>query len=160
VAAANLTRLVCFDLHGQEYAARIDQVKETLTLRPITRVFLVPPWIAGIVNLRGDIVAVIDLALLLGMQPTRLDDDSRIVIAVHDGRRAGILVNRMAELRDADLTSLQPPPPTLPAEVAELFLGIATVDGGKPLRVLDLALLFDTDRLRVATDGATERIPT
>jgi len=158
MAEANLTRLVCFDLHGQEYAAPIEQVKETLTLRPITRVFLVPPWIAGIVNLRGDIVAVVDLAMLLGMPPTRITDDSRIVVALHDGHRAGILVDRMAELRDADLAAMQPPPPTLEAHVAELFLGVITVEDARPLRVLDLRLLFTTNRLREPS-AAPEQVP-
>ena len=53
-----LTKLVCFYLHGQEYAAAIGVIKETLAMRPITRVFLTPSWLAGIVNLRGDVVAV------------------------------------------------------------------------------------------------------
>ncbi|HUH04251.1 MAG TPA: chemotaxis protein CheW, partial [Kofleriaceae bacterium] len=65
-AAGDAAKLVCFFLAGQEYAAPITEVKETMLLRPITRVFLTPPWLAGIINLRGDVVAVIDLARLLG----------------------------------------------------------------------------------------------
>ncbi len=137
------TRLVCFYLHGQEYGAPIGQVKETLTLRPITRVFLVEPWIAGIINLRGDIVAVLDLALRLGMPMTEATDDSRILIAKLGDRRAGILVDRVAALRDADLDALQPPPPTLSQDAQEMLMGIATVDDGAPLRVIDLSTLFE-----------------
>jgi purine-binding chemotaxis protein CheW len=148
VANASGSKLVCFFLGGQEYAARIEHMKETLTVRPISRVFLTPPWVAGVLNLRGDIVAVLDLAHMLGMAPTEITDDSRILIALYEGKRAGILVDRMGELRDVDPAGLQPPPPTLPADAAGLMLGVATVEQGAPLRVLDIAAVFESDRLR------------
>jgi purine-binding chemotaxis protein CheW len=141
-------KLVCFFLHGQEYAAPIAEIKETMLVRPITRVFLTPAWLAGIINLRGDIVAVIDLARLLGLRPTAITDSSRIVIATHRGKIAGILVDRMAELRNLDLDRLQTPPPMLAGDGAALLRGIATVDGGAPVRVLDLSNLFESDRLQ------------
>ena len=76
---ASTTKLVCFFLNDQEYAARIGDVKETLTMRPISRVFLTPEWVAGIINLRGDIVAVIDLALMLGMRASERKSGRRSV---------------------------------------------------------------------------------
>lgn len=148
MAEASPTKLVCFYLNDQEYAARIGDVKETLTMRPISAVFLTPEWVAGIINLRGDVVAVLDLSLMLGMPPTKPGDDSRIVIARVGELRAGILVDRMAELRELDLSELQPPPPTLSGEAAALMLGIATVEDSKPLRVLDLSHIFESERLR------------
>lgn len=147
MAEASPTRLVCFYLNDQEYAARIGDVKETLTLRPISRVFLTPAWVAGIINLRGDVVAVLDLSLMLGMRPTKLGDDSRILVARVGQLHAGILVDRMADLRDLDLSELQPPPPTLAGSAAALMLGIATVEDSKPLRVLDLRHIFESERL-------------
>jgi len=141
-------RLVCFTLQGQEYAANIEHVKETMLVRPITRVFLTPPWLSGIINLRGDVVAVIDLAQLLGLPPTAISDESRILIARYDGRSAGLLVDRMADLRMLDLGGLQPPPPNLSPETGALLLGLATTDSGAAIRVLDLPALFGSDRLR------------
>ncbi len=142
------TKLVCFFLRGQEYAANIEHVKETMLVRPITRVFLTPPWLSGIINLRGDIVAVLDLAQLLGLPATNVTDESRILIAQQEGKSAGLLVDRMAELRTLDLGSLQPPPPTLPIETSALLLGLATIEDGAAVRVLDLPALFESDRLR------------
>ena len=74
-------RLVSFQLGDQSLGAPVEQVKETIVLRPITRVFLVPPWLAGIINLRGDVVAVIDLSQFLGLPPARHASDTRILIA-------------------------------------------------------------------------------
>lgn len=141
-------KLVCFHLHGQEYGADITDVKETMTVRPITRVFLTPAWLSGIINLRGDIVAVIDLSQFLGLPRTRITDDSRIVIIRYEGKSAGIVVDRMAELRTLDLADLQPPPPTLSGDGTNLLQGVATVDDGAALRVLDFAKLFTSERVR------------
>lgn len=149
------TKLVCFYLHGQEYAAVINDIKEAMVVCPITRVFLTPSWLLGIINLRGDVVAVLDLAQLLGLPPTNMSDSSRILIARHHGQRsgqaetvAGILVDGMAELRSLVLDELQPPPPTLSAEGATLLRGVATVEEGDALRVLNLAALFESEHIR------------
>lgn len=153
-ARAGGQKLVCFVLGGQEYGAAIAEVKETLTLRPITRVFLTPPWLAGIMNLRGDVVPVIDLGRFLGLPPFVASDEARIVLAQRGTTRAGLLVDALAELRVADLDALEPAPATLPPEVARLYRGLASIDGAL-VRVLDLAALFDHDRLRTL-DGLRE----
>lgn len=147
-AQTGVAKLVCFLLHGQEYAAPIADVIETLAVRPITRVFLTPDWVAGVMNLRGDVVAVLDLARLLGMPSALVTDESRIVLARHDDRRAGLLVDGLAELRVLDLARLEPPPATLSSETAALLRGVATVDGGEVVRVLDIAALFESERIR------------
>ena len=147
-ARSGMAKLVCFYLHGQEYAADINDIKETMLVRPITHVFLTPSWLSGIINLRGDIVAVIDLAQLLGLPPTALTDTSRIVITTHRGKVGGILVDRMAELRNLATDELQPAPPVLSAEGAALLRGVVTLDGGEAVRVLNLANLFESERLR------------
>ena len=141
-------KLVCFVLHDQEYGAPIAAVKETLALRPITRVFLTPPWLAGIVNLRGDVVAVIDLAQLLGMAPTVTGDTSRIVVVRAGGRRAGILVDALAELRVVPADKLEPPPATLPPEPSALLAGVVTVEDGKAVRVLEVDRMLNSDAVR------------
>jgi purine-binding chemotaxis protein CheW len=145
---AGKVRLVCFVLSGQEYAAEIGDVVETMTVRPVSRVFLTPPWVAGIMNLRGDVVAVLDLARLLGLPPIAVTEDSRIVLTRHGGMRAGLLVDGLAELRTVEIAHLEPVPATLAPEAARFLAGIVTVPGGEVVRVLDLAALFESDRLR------------
>ena len=156
MAPGAATKLVCFYLHRQEYAAPITEIKETLGMRPITRVFLTPPWIAGIINLRGDVVAVLDLAQLLGQPPTLITEASRIVIARHDGKVAGFIADRLAELRSTHLDELQPPPETLSDDAASVLTGVATVEDGRALRILSLAQLFESDRLRAFERAAGE----
>jgi chemotaxis signal transduction protein len=146
-ARAEVT-LVCFHLAGRRFGCPIAEVKETLVVRPLTRVFLTPPWIAGIINLRGDIVAVLDLAAFLDLGRTAIGAQTRIVIARAADRTAGLLVDRLADPRGADLATLEPPPAGLDPEIAGLLAGVVTLPGGEPLTVLDLGRILGSPRLR------------
>src|SRR5262249_39384719 len=139
--------LVSFDVRGQRLGCPIAQVKETIVVRPMTRVFLTPPFVAGIINLRGDIVAVLDLAVLLGLGPTLPQPETRIVIVKSENKVAGVLVDRLTEARSVALERLEAPPTTVDPEVAGLLAGVATLPDG-PLAVLDLDKLFESERLR------------
>ena len=139
-------RLVCFELRQQELAFPIADVRETLPLKPISQVFLTPPWLAGIFSLRGEIVPAIDLGVLLGLPRTVVGDDARIVVVEKGPLVAGVLVERLRELRTIDATALEPPPASLPAEVAAILTGIAATPTGT-VRVLDLDALLSSDRI-------------
>lgn len=156
--AASLAKHVCFRLHGQELALAIGAVKETMAVPPITRVFLTPPCFAGIINLRGDVVAVLDLARLLGLPATALTSETRVVICrpsrdpattAGEALCAGILVDELTELRALDPARIEPPPPTLSRTTAALLAGVVMTDRGTPLQVLDATRLFACDQVRV-----------
>ncbi|HEY0193912.1 MAG TPA: chemotaxis protein CheW [Kofleriaceae bacterium] len=143
---AELLRLVCFELRGQELALAIDDVRETLPVPPITRVFLVPACVAGVFSLRGDIVPVIDLGILLGLPPTSAGDDSKIVVIEHAVGVVGVVVDRLRDLRTVE-GALDPPPPHLAAEVAAVLRGVVATPTGS-VRVLDAPSLLTVPALR------------
>ncbi len=148
-------QLVCFELRGQELALRIEDVRETLPLQPITRVVLTPPCLAGIFSLRGDIVPVVDLAALLGLSHTELGDDSRIVVVDHAGSTIGVIVDRLRDLR-ALAEPLEPPPQHLPPTVAALLLGVAATLTGT-VRVLDARAILAAEPLRALAAAPSSR---
>lgn len=137
---------VCFFLSGRELAVPIDAVRETIEMRPITAVFRAPPSLAGVCNLRGEILAVLDPALLLGLRPSRRDREARIVIVNPDERSAGLLVDRLGPVRVFDPEALAPPPPTLSPAVAAMLAGVVTTPE-RPVAVLDLIRLFAASEL-------------
>jgi purine-binding chemotaxis protein CheW len=148
VPASAAGKLICFEIRGQRMGCPIRDVKETIVLRPITRVFLVPAWVAGIINLRGDIVAVLDLGAFLGLGSIVPGPEARIVIVRVGAEVAGLLVDRLAEVRSVDVQDLAPPPPTVAADLAAVLSDVATLPGGAPLAVLAPKKLFDSERLR------------
>lgn len=139
-------RLVCFELRAQELALPIADVRETLPVPPITRVFLTPPCLAGVFSLRGDIVPVIDLGVLLGLPATAAGDDSKIVVVAHAVGVAGIVVDRLRDLRTVE-PPLEPPPAHLAGEVAGLLAGVIATPTGS-VRVLDARAVLTVEPLR------------
>jgi len=141
-------RLVCFFLHGREFGVDIRSVKETIILRPLTRVFLTPDWVAGIINLRGDVVAVVDLARFMGLPRTHSGDDTRIVLARGKTKTAGFLVDKLSDVRSVSEGAIRPPPPGVSEDGGELLRGVVSLDGVRPLAVLDLNRLWVSDRIK------------
>lgn len=112
-------------------------VEEIVRLVPITPVHGAPAWVLGIVNLRGRIVTVLDLAQKMGHGITGISEDTRIVIVRAGGESVGLLVPKLADVVEVD--------PRLVKVVAgdsrgahALYLGLFEHDG-QLLGVLDLA---------------------
>jgi purine-binding chemotaxis protein CheW len=143
--AVSSTKHVCFLAHGQEFAAPVDAVLETTPLRPLTRVFHVEPFIAGVMSLRGEIVAVVDLGLFLGLGATDLA--SGVVLVRSGRRRAGLLAERLSEVRELAEDAIGPVPQLIPDEQAPFFRGVASLPHG-PVVVLDLERIFADERVR------------
>jgi purine-binding chemotaxis protein CheW len=153
--ARTALRLVCFDVRGQELALPIAEVRETLPIQPITRVILTPPCLAGVFSLRGDIVPAIDLAILLGLPRTEIGAESRIVVIEHSAGTAGLIVDRLRDLRTIELAEgggLEPPPASLAPQVAQLLRGVAATPTGT-VRVLDARAVITAEPLRAIAGG-------
>jgi purine-binding chemotaxis protein CheW len=147
---------VCFELRGQELAIPIDDVRETVPVQPVTRVFLTPSCLAGVFSLRGEIVPAIDLAVLLGLPRTEVGTDSKIVVIEHASGTAGVIVDGLRDLRTIE--ALDPPPATLAVGTASLLMGVASTPTGT-VRVLDAHAVLTAEPLRVLADKTEGRSP-
>jgi purine-binding chemotaxis protein CheW len=152
--ASPLLRLVCFELRQQELAFSIADVRETLPLLPISHVFLTPPWLAGIFSLRGEIVPAIDLGVMLGLPRTEVGEDSKIVVVEHASGTAGIIVDRLRDLRTID-TALETPPGNIAPDVAALLKGVAATNSGT-VRVLDAHAVLTCESLKLLAETTDE----
>lgn len=144
---SSLLRLVCFRVRDQELGLPIAAVRETIRIRPITRVFLTPPWLVGIFSLRGEIVPAVDLAPWLGLPRTSVGEESRLVVLRVGGKVMGLLADELADLRVLDPAIVTPPPPTLSAEQAALLSGVAATPTGT-VRIIHPEALVRSPRMR------------
>jgi purine-binding chemotaxis protein CheW len=136
------------ELAGGLYGLSVDDVKEVIGLRAITRVFHAPPVIAGVANLRGEVLTVIDAALLLTGESSARATSARIVVLRVDQELrclAGVLVDRLGALREMPGTGLAQAPSTLPPARARLIAGV--IPSAPPCSVLDVAELFRAPEL-------------
>jgi purine-binding chemotaxis protein CheW len=150
VAAVGTDKLVCFTLAGQLFGLPIRAVKETVPARPLTRVPLVPDVVAGLLNLRGDVVAVLDLVRMLKL-PATVDHAAHVLIlrSPRSATRAvaALCVEELVGVRE-DL-ELHPVPATLAAETAQFLTGVAQDgDPPRPVLVIDPTRVLDCEPLK------------
>jgi purine-binding chemotaxis protein CheW len=91
-------RYLCFSLGTQGFGVPISQVKEIVEMQEITPVPHMPTYIQGVINLRGQIIPLLDLRLRMGMDFRDYDRRTCIVIVQHKERQVGMAVDRMEEV--------------------------------------------------------------
>lgn len=89
---------VTFKLDSETYGINVMQVQEVLRYTEIAPVPGAPPYVLGIINLRGNVVTVIDTRQRFGLSPDHITDQTRIVIIEAEGQVLGILVDSVSEV--------------------------------------------------------------
>ncbi len=142
--AAKRSQYLSFNLAGSDYAVGILQVKEILQYETVTRVPSVPPSIRGVINLRGGVVPVVDLAVKFGLPETAVTKRTCILIveAALGGERAvmGVMADAVREVLELAPEDVEPPP-SFGAQVRVDFL-VGMGKAGK-----GFVLLLDLDRV-------------
>jgi purine-binding chemotaxis protein CheW len=102
--------LITFEVSGQLFGLDINAIREIRAWSPVTRVPGVPHYIAGMANLRGAILPVVDLAARLGWERTVASERHAIIVVDIAGQSAGLIVETVSDLVELDDSALQHPP--------------------------------------------------
>ena len=132
-----LAELVVVRLGGCRYALPMASVAEVGRPPALTRVPGLPAFVAGVVNWRGRVLAVLDLRGLLQAGFGPLDRRGRLVVLQHAGVRVGLLVEQVAGGIQLDPATVEPALAHLPASTCGLLAGQVT-DADGPYGLLDL----------------------
>ncbi len=124
VREADEEKYLIFRCGGILYALSTDYVMEIFTSVNITRVPMVPDYIAGVINLRGAIVPIVDFRLLLGRYP---ENEPCAIILDIEGISIGILVDTVDRMVDISRSSILPVPPQ---NEHPMVNGMCTIPGG------------------------------
>ena len=100
------------------------KVQEINKLLEMTRVPQSPDYVQGILNLRGQIVTVIDLGKKLGLSMTDLSDDTRNIIVNSKNEYIGLLVDRIGDVERADWSKVERPPANIGGVQGKYFEGV------------------------------------
>jgi len=108
------TQYLTFLAGEERFAIGILDVKELIEVSSMTRVPMTPDFIRGVINLRGSVVPVVDLASRLGRSTSELTKRSCIVLVEivleEEGQTIGMLVDEVNEILEISQTHIQPPP--------------------------------------------------
>jgi len=144
-----MSQYLTFAVSGDEYAVAILRVKEIIAFDEITRVPRTPDFIRGVINLRGSVVPVIDLAQKFGYgetQPSR--STCHVIVEVKAGEKTivlGLLVDAVSQVVDLQSDDIQEPP-SFGTQVDIAFLIGMGCAGNR------FVLLLDIDKVVAATD--------
>lgn len=141
-----------FHLAGEEYAIDILQVKEIIEYDALTKVPMTPPWVRGVINLRGSVVAVIDLAVKFGHPESPVGKRTCIVIVEVDlgGERSvmGIMADAVSQVMALSPEQVTPPP-AFGTKIRTDYLKGMGKAGKKFVLILDADRVLSADELQV-----------
>jgi purine-binding chemotaxis protein CheW len=146
-SADNAAQYLTFVCGGEEYGVEILRVQEIKGWDQVTRVPYAPPYVLGVMNLRGVIVPVIDLRTRLNLEKRNFDA-STVVIVVRvqcsrGEKTVGIVVDGVSEVYGVPAEAVKPVPDLGGVASGSCVKGIATVDG-------KMVMLLDVDTLVAA----------
>ena len=145
LAASTMLELLEFRLASERYALETRHVQEVHPLRDLTPLPCTPPFVLGIVNLRGRILPVLDIKKFFDLPEQGLTDLHRIILVRGNDLELGLLADVIVGVRSVAADSLQPPPPTFTGIRADYLKGIG--EGG--LVVLDLDRILSDPKIIV-----------
>ena len=134
-------QLVTFRLADETYGINVMHVQEVLRITEIAPVPGAPAYVLGIINLRGNVVTVIDTRSRFGLPSGETDDSSRIVIIESDQQVVGILVDSVAEVVELNQTEIDSAPNVGNDESSRYIQGVANREDNL-LIVVDLNKLL------------------
>ena len=123
-------KFLTFLLQEEEYGLEILKVREIMGLMDITTVPQTPAYVKGVLNLRGQVIPVIDLRLKFGMEEGKYDKRTCIVVVDVDGLQMGIVVDTVSEVMDIESKAIEATPSFGSKLNTDYILGMGKVEGG------------------------------
>ncbi|MBF0290293.1 MAG: chemotaxis protein CheW [SAR324 cluster bacterium] len=149
------TQFLTFQLKEESFALEIVQIREVLELDSITKIPRTPAFMCGVINLRGNVVPVIDMNLKFGMRKTQHTVNTCIIIVeIHlDGEETllGALVDSVQEVIDLSPGQIEPAP-RIGTQLRNEFIRGMGKQGDQFLIILDIDNIFSLDELNMMQD--------
>ena len=139
-AEDEIVEYLAFLLGPEEYAVKVDDVKEIIRLQGITKVPRAPEFVQGIISLRGVIIPVFDVKRRLGLPEADRTRSTRIVVLSEAGSPQGIIVDRVTGVARLKADGIEPPPAVIGGVEGEYIEGIGRLEGR-------LLILFNTEKV-------------
>ena len=155
------SQYLTFKLEDEVFALDISKVREVLDFTGVAKVPQTPPFMLGVINLRGSVVPVVDMRLKFGMSQTETTVNTCIIIVEIeiDGETTvlGALADSVQEVMDLDPDQIEPPPRIGTRLNTKFIKGMGKRDN-QFIIILDIDRVFSADELAVARDMTEEAV--
>jgi purine-binding chemotaxis protein CheW len=134
-----------FVLGDSQYCIDILKVQEIRTYEAPTRIANTPAFIKGVMNLRGNIVPIIDLRVKFGLPEQRYDTQTVVIVLNIAKRTVGVVVDGVSDVINVPASEIKPPPELGGALDTQYLQGLATVNS-------QMMIIIDIERLMTSRD--------
>jgi purine-binding chemotaxis protein CheW len=117
-----------FEVAGQLFGVDVAKVVEVLRFSDYTMVPLADKSVGGLINLRGQVIAALDLGVRLGLPPRDMSKPSMNVIVNENAEPVSLLVDKIGDVVELSDDTFEPPPDTLGGPVREMIIGAFKLD--------------------------------
>jgi purine-binding chemotaxis protein CheW len=144
-----------FVLGDAQYCIDILKVQEIRTYETPTRIANAPAFIKGVMNLRGNIVPIIDLRVKFGLAEPRYDSQTVVIVLNVAKRTIGVVVDGVSDVIVVPAADIKPPPELGGALDMQYLQGLATV-AGQMLILIDIERLMSSREMAIMDEAAQE----
>lgn len=141
------TQIVIFKLSNEEFAVEVSSVEAIIKLQAITKVPHAQAHVVGVTNLRGNIVPVIDLKKRLNLPATKDSIDTRIIVAILQEAKIGMVVDAVSQVVEIDDSQIEPTPQISTSIDSAYIRGIVKIENLLVI-MLDLAMVFSDEKIK------------
>jgi len=138
---SDLRELVSFRVAGQDFCVDIMSVREIRGWTPATLLPHAPPHILGVINLRGSVVPIVDLAVRLGLPAMEPNSRHVIVICVVGNQTVGFLVDAVSDIIGVRKSAIQSTPDVTSEKTRAFIEGVIAIED-RMLRLIDIEFAF------------------
>lgn len=133
-------QLVVFKINNEEFGVNINDVKEIIRWTNLTQIPNAEPYIKGVINLRGSIVVINDLAMKLGLPPKQIDDETRILVVDIEGSTVGMIVDSATEVLRLKKEQVRNAPEIISKNMNQNYVdGVGVLNEHRLLTLLNLS---------------------
>jgi purine-binding chemotaxis protein CheW len=140
-------QVVSFKLGSEEYGVDIGQVQEINRMVAVTKVPRAPQFMEGVINLRGQLIPIIDLRTRFGMERAEHSKSTRIVVTEIGSKRIGMVVDSVSEVLRLPLEQIEEAPDMISGVETEYIRGVGKLEE-RLIILLDLGKIVTGDEKR------------
>lgn len=149
---SSLSSYLSFKLGDEVFAANVSKVLNILEMTNITKVPKAPPYMKGVINLRGTVLPLIDTRIKFGLSPTEFTPNTCILVLdikiENEGIQIGSLVDSVQEVMEIEPHQILPPPNIGSKFHSEFITGMYKVGEDQFIMILDVDKVFSSDELK------------
>ena len=150
MSAQTTSEYMIFELGSMQYAIELPKIREILTYpNLITTLPNTSPWVKGLINLRGEVVPILDIRIKFSTGPIEYNEHTAVIAVITDDKRMiGIVVDKVDDVQKLDLETLAPVSDMGSAIPSKYLKGFIRMENNRMLVIMDINTIVHKDEIQ------------